>query len=176
MRTFLYIFWQYTWGILQNLVGGVIYLFFRLRGCEHFRYQGALAIIWPIKAGSMSMGRFLFFYPGFRSEGHRLLSHEYGHTIQSLILGPLYLSVIGLPSLLWASLPAFERRRQRKQISYYAFAPEKWANRLGDRFAAPFSSPLLPHQMNPQHGLRPGQPHSRRPGRKSSSSPGQKNT
>ena len=176
MRTFLYIFWQYTWGILQNLVGGVIYLFFRLRGCKHFRYQGALAIIWPIKAGSMSMGRFLFFYPGFRSEGHRLLSHEYGHTIQSLILGPLYLPVIGLPSLLWASLPAFERRRQRKQISYYAFAPEKWANRLGDRFAAPFSSPLLPHQMNPQHGLRPGQPHSRRPGRKNSSSPGQKNT
>ena len=157
MKKFLYVFWQYTWGILQNLVGGSIYLFFRLRGCKHFRYQGSLAVIWTIEAGSMSMGRFLFFYPGFRKGDHRLLSHEYGHTIQSLILGPLYLPLVGLPSLLWASLPVFEKRRQEKHISYYDFVPEKWANRLGDRFAPPFRPPLLPHQMNPQNNHRPRQ-------------------
>ena len=168
MKKFLYILWQYTWGILQNLVGGAIYLFFRLRGCEHFRYQGALAVVWTIQAGSMSMGRFLFFYPDYQKEGHRLVSHEYGHTIQSLILGPLYLPLVGLPSLIWASLPALEKRRQEKHISYYDFAPEKWANRLGDRFALPFRPPLLPHQMNPR---KPGGPKS-----KNNRRPAQKNT
>ena len=27
--------------------------------------------------------------------------HEYGHTIQSIILGPLFLLVIGIPSCIW---------------------------------------------------------------------------
>ena len=150
MKKLLYILWQYTWGILQNLVGGSIYLFYRLKGCEHFRYQGALAIIWPISSGSMSMGRFLFFYPGYRMSNHSLLAHEYGHTIQSLILGPLYLLVIGLPSILWAGLPVFEKRRQKKHIDYDDFTPEKWATALGGRFAKPLASAPLPHPAFPQ--------------------------
>jgi hypothetical protein len=59
--------------------------------------------------------------------------HEYGHTIQSLILGPLYLFVIGAPSLLWAGIPAFSRMRRRRQMSYYRFYPERWANHLGEK-------------------------------------------
>ena len=59
--------------------------------------------------------------------------HEYGHTIQSLILGPLYLFVIGAPSLLWAGIPAFGRMRRRRQMSYYRFYPERWANHLGEK-------------------------------------------
>lgn len=31
---------------------------------------------------------------------NQLLVHEYGHTIQSLMLGPLYLAIIGIPSTL----------------------------------------------------------------------------
>ena len=60
MKRLLYIVWQYTWGLLQNLAGGTIYAFYRLRGCPHFAYQGALAVIWPVRSGSMSLGRFLF--------------------------------------------------------------------------------------------------------------------
>lgn len=137
MKRFLYIVWQYTWGLLQNLVGGAIYAFYRLRGCPHFSYQGALAVIWPVQSGSMSMGRFLFLHRSYRPGDRDLLAHEYGHTIQSLVLGPLYLLVIGLPSLLWAGLPFLQRRRQNKHISYFSFYPEKWANVLGARFARP---------------------------------------
>ena len=63
----------------------------------------------------------------------RLLVHEYGHTIQSLMLGPAYLVVVGLPSLLWAKLPAAARRHQHAEARYYAFAPERFANWLGER-------------------------------------------
>ena len=130
MKRLLYIVWQYTWGLLQNLAGGTIYAFYRLRGCPHFAYQGALAVIWPVRSGSMSLGRFLFLHESYRPGDRALLAHEYGHTIQSLILGPLYLFVIGLPSLLWAGLPVFQRRRHDRHVSYYSFYPEKWANRI----------------------------------------------
>lgn len=141
MKRLIYIVWQYTWGLLQNLAGGTIYAFYRLRGCPHFAYQGALAVIWPVRSGSMSLGRFLFLHESYRPGDRALLAHEYGHTIQSLILGPLYLFVIGLPSLLWAGLPVFQRRRHDRHVSYYSFYPEKWANALGARFARPRRDP-----------------------------------
>lgn len=141
MKRLLYIVWQYTWGLLQNLAGGTIYAFYRLRGCPHFAYQGALAVIWPVRSGSMSLGRFLFLHESYRPGDRALLAHEYGHTIQSLILGPLYLFVIGLPSLLWAGLPVFQRRRHDRHVSHYSFYPEKWANALGARFARPRRDP-----------------------------------
>ena len=56
--------------------------------------------------------------------------HEYGHTIQSLILGPLYLIVMGIPSALWAAFGS--KKRREKQIPYGAFFTEKWANQLGE--------------------------------------------
>ena len=62
-----------------------------------------------------------------------LLVHEYGHTIQSLILGPLYLIVIGIPSALWGFLPNLHKKRKDDQISYFSFFTEGWANRLGEK-------------------------------------------
>lgn len=43
----------------------------------------------------------------------RLLVHEYGYTIQSLIFGPLYLIIIGIPSTLWGFLPYFQNKRNK---------------------------------------------------------------
>jgi hypothetical protein len=45
------------------------------------------------------------------------------------MLGPLYLLVIGLPSLLWAWLG--DNYREKHGVSYYDFYTEKWANKLG---------------------------------------------
>ena len=80
-----------------------------------------------------------YFYEKLKSDytkdelSHRLLVHEYGHTIQSLILGPLYLIVIGIPSTLWGFLPYTNRMRREKKISYFSFFTERWANELGER-------------------------------------------
>jgi hypothetical protein len=64
----------------------------------------------------------------------RLLVHEYGHTIQSLILGPVYLIAMGIPSTIWGFSPALNRKRKEDQISYFSFFTEKWANQLGESF------------------------------------------
>lgn len=64
---------------------------------------------------------------------HQTSKHEYGHIRQSRMLGPLYLIVVGLPSITFASLTAL---RILKSKDYYKRYPENWADRLGgvDRF------------------------------------------
>ena len=54
------------------------------------------------------------------------IKHKKGHTIQSLILGPLYLIVVGLPSIIWVRLT-----HKHTNKSYYWFYTEAWADKLG---------------------------------------------
>ena len=60
------------------------------------------------------------------------MNNEYGHTIQSLIFGPFYLIVTGIPSTLWGFLRYFQNKRNNG-ISYFSFFAEKFANYLGEK-------------------------------------------
>lgn len=135
MKGFLYALVQWTWGLPQNVLGAALYFWFRARGCPWFRYQGAHALVWTVKSGSMSMGSFLFLHPSWTPKDQALLAHEYGHSIQSLYFGPLYLLTVGLPSIIWAGTPALQRRRRERHVDYYSVYPENWATRLGARYA-----------------------------------------
>ncbi len=131
IRTLLYILWQCTWGFAQTLCGGLVLL--RNLRRKHGFYHGAVVTEWS-SSYSMSLGMFLFVSD--RLDGPRrrhILMHEYGHSIQSMILGPLYLPVIGLPSILWCRLPVFRRMRAEGRYEYDDFYPEKWANACGCR-------------------------------------------
>lgn len=116
---------QCVWALPQTLLGLVVALL--CPGCPRSHYRGAVVTWWRGRSG-LSLGLFLFLP---RRSDPSLLAHEYGHSLQSLALGPLYLLVIGLPSLIWAGLPALERRRTRRGTSYYAFYTERWADRWG---------------------------------------------
>ena len=142
MNKTLYRIIQATWGALQTMLGLLVFL--AHRKYRHFEYHGAVVTEWD-KPSSVSLGMFVFvtkepfFYERLKDSfskeelTQRLLVHEYGHTIQSLILGPLYLILMGIPSTLWGFLPGFNKMRRDKQISYFAFFTEKWANSLGER-------------------------------------------
>ncbi len=142
MRTFLYFLCQCTWGCLQTTPGFITFLLHIQ--CRHYFYHGAIITEWDNKS-SVSLGLFVFvtnepyFYEKLKDDytmedlSQRLLVHEYGHAIQSLILGPLYLIVMGIPSTLWGFLPYCNRKRKNKRISYFSFFTEKWANYLGEK-------------------------------------------
>lgn len=142
MKTFLYRIWQCTWGILQTALGAVVFM--RNFHDRHYFYHGAIITEWKNNA-SVSLGMFVFvteepfFYEKLKNDhtkeelSRRLLVHEYGHTIQSLILGPLYLIVIGIPSTLWGFLPYCNKKREKEQLSYFSFYTESWANSLGEK-------------------------------------------
>ena len=147
MARFFYTLAQILWGLPQTAAGFAIFLA-HIRQ-PHVAYHGAIVTPWK-SAGSVSLGLFIFLGgeagqslargtslaralddPAFRY----LLVHEYGHTIQSLIFGPLYLFVVGIPSVLWGYLPRLRARRQVRGTSYYDFVTERSANALGRRFA-----------------------------------------
>lgn len=135
MKVFLYRLLQWTWGFPQTLVGAIIYL--TQRKNQHISYKGAIATKWHGHGGSVSLGMFLFLdvrniEPQTEYEQY-LIRHEFGHTVQSLMLGPFYLLVVGLPSIIWAG--CFSKYRSKCNVSYDVFYPEKWANRLGARFS-----------------------------------------
>ncbi len=132
MRRALYILCQCSWGAIQTLAGAVLFLIFAAK--PHFTHHGAVVTRWQF-GGSASLGMFIFLSDKHRGrEADRVLAHEFGHTLQSLILGPLYLVVIALPSVIWAGVPALRRMRGRRGISYYRMYTERWANYLEERY------------------------------------------
>ena len=123
----LYWLLQWTWGIVQNIAGLVMFVAAgrgKARG-----YHGAAVRNWNL-SGSMTLGMFILMD---RGHGDDILAHEWGHTIQSIILGPLYLLAVGLPSIIWAGLPAFDRYRSTRHVPYDRLYCEGWATRLGRR-------------------------------------------
>ena len=127
---------QWTWGLPQNLIGLLLLPFLRGTRC---RYHGALVTVYrrlrfTKNRSGFSLGSFIFL-PETWSDYDRehFIVHEYGHTVQSLFLGPLYLPVVGLPSCLW--LHRFQRRRavyQSRGVAYTDRFPEHGADRLGE--------------------------------------------
>ena len=151
MRRFLFRLLQLTWGLPQTLAGFLLFLYWLPRAERRHGYHGAIVTEWKT-GGGISLGLFVFIpqscHPILRESREltpeesrqAVLVHEYGHCIQSLLLGPLYLIAVGVPSYLWANLPRFRRMRREKKLSYYAVYPENWANALGE-WAAKEPSP-----------------------------------
>ena len=125
MKHILFWLWQWTWGFPQTFVGFIVYLI--CRKCPHNTYRGCITTRWNNR-GSMGMGMFLF----LGCEDPQVRVHEFGHSVQSLILGPLFLPVMGIPSLLWCNLPSCRRLRKEKGVSYYSLYTESTANYLGE--------------------------------------------
>ncbi len=130
IKLFFFYIIQFTWGIVQNFLG--LILLIKYRKNTHHYYHGSIITYHEEEWGGISLGMFIFMNGAKDEEwirGTRV--HEYGHTIQSLILGPLYMFVIGIPSFIWCNGKKFRNLRKEKGVSYYNFYPEKWANYLG---------------------------------------------
>lgn len=111
-----------AWQLPQLLLGLLIALFVLPKTVAATTYRSARVAFVEIPFLNVSLGNFIFMYLGTDIK----VRHEYGHTLQSLILGPLYLLVIGLPSVLWNLYCRINTTQD-----YYWFYTEKWANALG---------------------------------------------
>jgi len=125
------LFWllAFTYCLPQTLVGLVIFLISRAKGCKDvFIFKHAVVQEWPWRVGAISFGAFIFM-DNPKAASLSLLNHERAHSTQNLIFGPLYLLVIGLPSILWAN--CFGEWRRKNKVDYFDFWTEKWADKLG---------------------------------------------
>lgn len=127
-------FLRILWELPQSLLGFILFQVYSV-GCHCMEAPyGDVRILYSERMrGGISLGRFIILPWKYRynssSYVRDAISHEYGHTRQSLYLGWLYLIVIGLPSLLWAWAHSTFKRLQ--EISYYDFYTEKNADKLG---------------------------------------------
>jgi hypothetical protein len=115
------------WELPQTLLAGSIIIFLRrnLTGNETFKD----ARLFYVKnfPGAISLGRFIILNKVYSSD-ETTKKHEYGHSLQSLYLGWLYLIIVGLPSI----IRAFAWKLLKlDSASYYGGYPENWANKLG---------------------------------------------
>ena len=118
----------YIWQLPQNIVGLLLIL---ILWPEHeYKFGDEEPRVWLCYAsrmrGGISLGRYIIIRDTYKDYKGGTEQHELGHSIQSRYLGPLYLFVIGLPSLLWACWWNEDRNRD-----YYSFYTERWADRLG---------------------------------------------
>jgi hypothetical protein len=74
----------------------------------------------------LSLGEYIFIGTG--NFGGTTTLHETGHTRQSRLLGPLYLLLIGLPSLIGN---IYNRIYHKGSAWYYKQPWEAWADKLG---------------------------------------------
>ena len=119
-----------TWGALQTLIGLFAFLWF-IR-CPHYWYKGGVVTVVNGNWGGISLGAFVFVDEPKRVNpaNSNMVNHEYGHCLQSALLGPLYLFVIGIPSLIWAR--RFNKLQAKRYYLYYSwFYTESWADAWG---------------------------------------------
>ena len=131
MKKWLFIIWQCTWGLPQTILGAIFW--WNIRHYPTHFYRGCLQTQWSGKGG-LSLGLFIFTCKEGSPNYEKIRVHEYGHCFQSLLLGPLYLLVIGLVSICWARIGYFVRLRKEKNIPYVACYTESWASKWGELF------------------------------------------
>ena len=122
----------FIWQLPQHIVA-IIYFGYLVMMCKDLgvdsRYKQA-TVIPCIMRGAVTLGNYVFV--GLNSEYRKTVKHELGHTIQSKILGPLYLIVIGIPSITYCGLRRIFPSLRKK--NYYDFFSEKSANYLSEKY------------------------------------------
>lgn len=115
---------MYLWQLPQNLLGT---LYRDLLACKEKVYLVNSTEDFTLYAKdtprNVALGRHIFISS---RAGSDTIKHKTGHVKQSQILGPLYLPLIGIPSILWAAI----HKKIAPNKSYYSFYTEKWANKL----------------------------------------------
>lgn len=122
----------FIWQLPQHIVA-LIYFGYLVMMCKDLgvdsRYKQAI-VIPCVMRGAVTLGNYVFI--GLNSEYKKTVKHKLGHTIQSKILGPLYLIVIGIPSITYCGLRRLFSLLRKK--NYYDFYTEKWANNLSEKY------------------------------------------
>ena len=120
----------YIWQLPQNLLGLIMLLFMKPYISKE-KYRGITCVVSKKMRGGISLGNYIILSKSYedKEKSKKTWDHEWGHTRDSRMFGPLYLIVIGLPSLIWCWMYGTVIKQTRN--GYYRFYTEKRADRLG---------------------------------------------
>jgi hypothetical protein len=132
---FLILPFLFTWELPQNLLGMVVYAIMMNRKKIINTEKEAHRLFIETPNTGVSLGWFIF----WTADGNRFphlkndcRMHEYGHALQSVMLGPLYLIIVGIPSLSRVAYSKwYYKKYGRGWRNYFSGFPENWADKLG---------------------------------------------
>lgn len=125
----------WIWELPQNFLGLLVLIVMKQKRrivtieleANHYYFE-------TLRTG-VSLGRFIFWSPSGNRFSHLVNDcrmHEYGHSRQSLMLGPIYLLIVGIPSILRVLYSRWYRKKHgRNWKNYFNAFPENWADKLG---------------------------------------------
>lgn len=142
---FIYYSLSFTWGILTTAAGALISLAMLITGHHPKRFAGSVYFEFGRRRfGGFSYG--IFFFKD-RYADDRLLCHEYGHSIQNIVLGPFMLFAVNMPSTIryWYRRMAVRSGRiLTKEYDDIWF--EGQATRLGKEFVNKYYPACIPRR------------------------------
>lgn len=129
----LYYILNFTWGILLTAAGAFVALALLCTGHKPYRHAGCIFFDVGKDWGGFSLGIFCVVDI---DEPIRLKNHEYGHSLQNAILGPLMLIFVSIPSAIRYWIFTIRRRRGRKNPPYDSIWFEGLATAIGNDTAS----------------------------------------
>ena len=131
----LYYLIQFTWGIEANLLGLVAFLFCKfVLNWEVTKYYKNIIVSPRNKEmnSGLSLGIFLFVD---KNASDSIKQHEYGHSIQNLIFGVLWIELIAIWSFIrfWYYELMVNKLKLNINYNYYSIWFERDASALGKR-------------------------------------------
>lgn len=127
---------RWLWQLPQNLIGFLLIRKYRFKSTRCINGKLISVYYKSFFRSGISLGNYIildYWYCG-KACSTQAIAHEYGHSKQSLILGWLYLPLIGLPSIIgnvWDRLFHKKWTNDQREKWYYNRFPENWADKLG---------------------------------------------
>jgi hypothetical protein len=139
MKRFLYYFWSATWNCISTFIGIFIVLALLITGHRPHMFGPTICF----KLNQQWSGGFSMSFVTVTSgdcESYDMLAHEYGHSLQGLVFGPLMLFIISIPSAIryWYRSWYYEKYGADayfKLTRYDSIWFEKTATRYGKRYS-----------------------------------------
>lgn len=132
MRKFFYWFIQFTWGLPLTLAGGILALLLIARGVKPQKFAYAIYFACGEHWGGLNLGGFFFVQ---KDADTSIKSHEYGHSLQNLLLGPLTPFLVTIPSALRYHYRRWKRAKGHPLPPYDQFWCEGWATKWGKKYS-----------------------------------------
>ena len=126
---------RWTWELPQTLVGASIALFHKEKPLRIIEYADQKVYLYDKFNGGISLGYYTHLDWNAKDHNNNVVreglkksvKHEaLGHGTQSKWLGPFYLLVVGLPSVIHCAIHILCDRKW----DYYSFPTEKWADNI----------------------------------------------
>jgi hypothetical protein len=129
---------SFTWGIIMTTIGFLVAGALRLAGKKPTKEGPCWCFVVGKNWGGVSLGPVMLMSPANYAAG-RTVKHEFGHSLQNCIWGPLFPFVIALPSAgRWNKFRVLRKKGIKPTEEYddawFEGQATEWGNKYFDKF------------------------------------------